>query len=60
MLACFLTTENLSIGANEKLLSRKFKIDSSIGGPERETSGKGRKSLAEKTFAERLVWPFLE
>jgi hypothetical protein len=58
MLSCFFTTENLSIGANEKLLSRRFNMGSPTGGPEARTSGNGRNWWVE--YAEHLVWPFLE
>jgi len=43
MLSFFLTTENLSIGVNEKLLSRRFNMDSPTGGLLERTSGNGRK-----------------
>lgn len=43
VLSLFFTTENLSIGVNEKLLSRRFNMDSPTGGLVERTSGNGRK-----------------
>jgi hypothetical protein len=43
------------MGANEKLLSRRFKMESSAGWLEEPLFGKGMIRLVENTLAERLV-----
>lgn len=62
-LACGESAEKFSMGAKEKLLSLRFKIEvlaDSFGGDEAMLSLKMGPIFEGNTAAERLVWPFLE